>query len=250
MKKKKENKKGKNSRIEIKKEILIFTMLFCIIIAMITYWIYAYNHKHNSLYFDDRVISYKISDYVSIEGNLVYLKNINKDITNDFLNKQREIISNKQIIDTNITKQLVNNILSIKISYTLANELGNYDKIITLNIDLKKDILLTNEEMLNLVNKTFKDVATDIFNEYVKLPTSSTLTVIDAISLEELTSDEFNQNSEKYIIRIREKLPDILEMYIYKDILYYSVNLSEIYEICYYKNTDVMVNINRQIGEI
>ena len=34
-----------------------------------------------------------------------------------------------------------------------------------------------------------------------------------------MSSSEFNNNSEKYIIRIREKLPDIMMLYIDKHLL-------------------------------
>ena len=64
-----------------------------------------------------------------------------------------------------------------------------------------------------------------------------------------MTAKELNEKSEKYIIRIREKLPEITNLYINDDKLYYSVELSEINKICYYTNNK-LVNIKREIGKI
>lgn len=48
------------------------------------------------------------------KGNVVYLENIDNKVTNDFVNKQHKIINNNKIIDTDITKTIYKNILSIK----------------------------------------------------------------------------------------------------------------------------------------
>ena len=48
-----------------------------------------------------------------------------------------------------------------------------------------------------------------------------------------LTAKEFNENSEKYIIRIREKLPEVINLYIEDNKLKYNVDLEEIYKVCY-----------------
>jgi hypothetical protein len=55
-------------------------MMFCLVISMSTYWMYAYKHKYGKNYFDNKIISYKVSDYVDTDGNYVYLKNIDKEI--------------------------------------------------------------------------------------------------------------------------------------------------------------------------
>ena len=75
MKKKKNKKVIDKYKNDNKRMILVFTMMLCIIVSMCTYWIYAYHHKHN--YYNERVISYKISDYVTTDGKTI-LK-INKD---------------------------------------------------------------------------------------------------------------------------------------------------------------------------
>ena len=58
-------------------------------------------------------------------------------VTNDFVNKQHKIINNNKIIDTDITKTIYKNILSIKISYILYGDLSNYEEILILNYNLK-----------------------------------------------------------------------------------------------------------------
>lgn len=241
---KKKNKKDYSN----KRFILVFIMMLCLIISMSTYWVYAYHHKYGKNYYEDKFISYKVSDYVSIEGNYVYLKNISDDISNNFIRSQKEINKNN-IIDMTVTKGIYKEILSIKISYILNADLSNYEEVLTLNIDLRNKKVLNNDEILNKINTSYKEIATDIFNEYIKV--NNNQKVIDIITDEEMTGNEFNNNSEKYIIRIREKLPEIMKVYIDKEHVYYLVRKNEITKVCYYTNTDINIGyINKEIGKI
>ncbi len=241
---KKKNKKDYSN----KRFILVFIMMLCLIISMSTYWVYAYHHKYGKNYYEDKFISYKVSDYVSIEGNYVYLKSISDDISNNFIRSQKEINKNN-IIDMTVTKGIYKEILSIKISYILNAELSNYEEVLTLNIDLRNKKVLNNDEILNKINISYKEIATDIFNEYIKV--NNNQKVIDIITDKEMTGNEFNNNSEKYIIRIREKLPEIMKVYIDKEHVYYLVRKNEITKVCYYTNTDINIGyINKEIGKI
>jgi hypothetical protein len=209
---------------------------------------YAYKHKYGKNYFDNKIISYKVSDYVDTDGNYVYLKNIDKEIINTFINEQKEVLKNN-VIDMSVTKGIYKDILSIKISYVLYGELSNYEDVITINIDLKNNKVLSNDDMIDMVKGGYKDIATDIFNEYIKI--NNNREVVDAITEEKLSSSEFNNNSEKYIIRIREKLPDVMNIYIENNEVYYLVRKYEINKVCYYTNTDInMGYINKKIGEL
>lgn len=241
---KKKNKKDYSN----KRFILVFIMMLCLIISMSTYWVYAYHHKYGKNYYEDKFISYKVSDYVTIEGNYVYLKNISDDISNNFIRSQKEIIKNN-IIDMTVTKGIYKEILSIKISYILNADSSNYEEVLTLNIDLRNKKVLNNDDILNKINVSYKEIATDIFNEYIKV--NNNQKVIDIITDEEMTGNEFNNNSEKYIIRIREKLPEVMKVYIDKEHVYYLVRKNEITKVCYYTNTDINIGyINKEIGKI
>ena len=216
MKKKKVVKK----EYDYRRTFLVFTIVFSIIIGISTYWIYAYKHKHP--YLEDNIINYKIDSYVKTKGNVVYLENIDNKVTNDFVNKQHKIINNNKIIDTDITKTIYKNILSIKISYILYGDLSNYEEIL----------------ILEMTNVTYKDIADSLFTDYIKIEDTSSV-VIDAITNEKLTGTEFNDNSYKYITRIRENLPDIMSLYIKDNKLYYAVKLKDINKLCYQTNIDV-----------
>lgn len=245
---KKKNKKKNEYKYDNKRFILVFTMMFCLVISMCTYWMYAYHHKYGKNYFDNKTISYKVDNYVETDGNYVYLKNIDKKVEEKFLNKQKDILKN-ELIDMSVSKGIYKNILSIKISYILYGELSNYEDVITMNIDLKNNKELDSSDMLKLINVEYKDIATDIFNEYIKLDNNKE--VVDAITEEKLSSSEFNNNSEKYIIRIREKLPSIMNIYIEDSRVYYLVKKYEISKVCYYTNTDInMGYINKEIGKL
>ena len=56
---KKKNKKKNTYKYDNKRFILVFTMMFCLVISMSTYWMYAYKHKYGKNYFDNKIISYK-----------------------------------------------------------------------------------------------------------------------------------------------------------------------------------------------
>lgn len=242
-------KKGKNS--SSKRIILVGTMMICIIISMSTYWIFAYKNKYGYLHINNKIISYKVSDYAYVDGNIIYLKNIDNKIANDFKDKQLDIIKNNDIIDIRMDSGIYNNILSIAISYVIAEDLANYEEVLTINVNLKTDTIVTNEELLNMANTSYKEIATSIYNEYIALPTDFKYKVTDSITDEEMTVAEFNNNSEKYIIRIREKLPDIIKLYIKDNKIYYVVRMNEINKVCYYTHTDInMNNITKEIAEL
>lgn len=232
MKKKKVVKKDYDYR----RVFLVFTVVFSIIIGISTYWVYAYKHRHP--YLEDNIINYKIDDYVKTKGKIVYLENIDNKVINDFINSQNKIINSSEIIDTNIDKIIYKNILSIKISYILYGDLSNYEEILTLNYDLKNNKVLDNDSLLDMTKTTYKDIADILFNEYIKLDNTNDK-VVDAITNEELTFTEFNNNSYKYITRIRENLPDIMNLYIKDNKLYYTVKLKDINKLCYITNSDV-----------
>ena len=239
MKKKKVVKEDYNYR----RLFLVFAIMFSIIIAISTYWIYAYKHKHP--YLEDTYINYKIDDYFKIKGNVVHLEKIDNKISKDFLDRQNTIINNNKVIDTDITKTIYKDVLSIKISYILNGELSNYEEIIILNYDLKENKIIDNDDLLNRSTTTYKEIAESIFNKYIKLENIN-IKVIDAITNEEMTGNEFNNNSYKYITRIRENLPDMMNLYIENGKLYYTVNLKDINKLCYLTNID---NSNKYITE-
>ena len=149
----------------------------------------------------------------------------------------------------NIRKGLYNEILSIRVNYILSNGTSNYEENIVLNIDIRNDKIISNDELLEIIDVNYKDIATEIFDEYIKLPNDNSKEIIDTITNEKMSSSEFNNNSEKYIIRIREKLPDVMMLYIDKGNDYYLVNKYEINKVCYYTDMN-MIYINNEIGKL
>lgn len=242
MKKKKKVKKVYDYR----KTILVFTIVFSIIIAISTYWVYAYKHKRP--YLEDTLINYKINDYVETKGNIVYLKNIDDNISNSFISSQVSILNN-DIIDIDITKTIYKNILSIKITYILSST-TNYEEILILNYNLKENKEMDTISMLEMTNIAYRTIAESIFDNYVKLDNDN-VKVIDAINNEELTGSEFNNNSYKYITRVRENLPDIINIYIKDNKLYYIVKVEDINKLCYTQKIKTTSNyINEEIDKL
>lgn len=236
-------KKNKKKDYSIKRFILVFIMMLCILISSCTYWMYAYHHKYGKNYYEDKIISSKIDDYIKVEGNLVYINNINEELKNSFIKKQIDIQKNN-VIDMTITKGIYKEILSLKINYILQN---NIEEVLTINIDLRNKKEISNEDILNKIEKNYKELAEDIYNNYIKVEDSKK--IIDIITDKELTGKELNENKEKYIIRIREKLPEVIKLYIKDNKVYYMVNIDEISKICYYTDKNIGY-INKEIGKI
>ncbi len=236
-------KKNKKKDYSIKRFILVFIMMLCILISSCTYWMYAYHHKYGKNYYEDKIISSKIDDYIKVEGNLVYINNINEELKNSFIEKQIDIQKNN-IIDMTITKGIYKEILSLKINYILQN---NIEEVLTINIDLRNKKEISNEDILNKIEKNYKELAEDIYNNYIKVEDSKK--IIDIITDKELTGKELNEDKEKYIIRIREKLPEVIKLYIKDNKVYYMVNIDEISKICYYTDKSIGY-INKEIGKI
>ena len=236
-------KKNKKKDYSIKRFILVFIMMICILVSSCTYWMYAYHHKYGKNYYEDKIISSKIDDYIKVEGNLVYINNINEELKNSFIKKQIDIQKNN-VIDMTITKGIYKEILSLKINYILQN---NIEEVLTINIDLRNKKEISNEDILNKIEKNYKELAEDIYNNYIKVEDSKK--IIDIITDKELTGKELNENKEKYIIRIREKLPEVIKLYIKDNKVYYMVNIDEISKICYYTDKNIGY-INKEIGKL
>ena len=236
-------KKNKKKDYSIKRFILVFIMMICILVSSCTYWMYAYHHKYGKNYYEDKIISSKIDDYIKVEGNLVYINNINEELKNSFIKKQIDIQKNN-VIDMTITKGIYKEILSLKINYILQN---NIEEVLTINIDLRNKKEISNEDILNKIEKNYKELAEDIYNNYIKVEDNKK--IIDIITDKELTGKELNENKEKYIIRIREKLPEVIKLYIKDNKVYYMVNIDEISKICYYTDKNIGY-INKEIGKI
>ena len=242
-------KKKLVNKNDIKRFVLFFTIMLCLIVSMSTYWIYAYHHKYGKTYHEDKLISYRVSDYVNIDGNIIYLINIDDLINKDFVNKQKNILNNGEIIDMTITKGIYKNILSLKVSYIVTKQSINCEEVLILNVDLTSNKIIEDDEILSMIDKGYKDIAMEIFDTHIKLSNNYYGNVIDTVTEKEISAADFNKNSEKYIIRIREKLPDIMEVYINDSDVYYTVKLSDIYDVCYYADNTNKI-INNKIGEI
>ena len=116
------------------------------------------------------------------------------------------------------------------------------------------DIIITNNICKNIIKgysfiRGFIGIIEN--GNYSNIKINNNREVVDAITEEKLSSSVFNNNSEKYIIRIREKLPEVMNIYIENNEVYYLVRKYEINKVCYYTNTDInMGYINKKIGKL
>ena len=137
-------KKGKNS--SSKRIILVGTMMICIIISMSTYWIFAYKNKYGYLHINDKIISYKVSDYAYVDGNIIYLKNIDNKIANDFKDKQLDIIKNNNPVNDDY-HTWIRNVEDIKNREITSNS----------RISQKSSNNMTDEQLVNAISELLKN---------------------------------------------------------------------------------------------
>ena len=80
------------------KKLVILIMLMCMIVGMITYWIYAYYSKYNEFYWRNiNLVSYTIDNYVNVEGDKIHLKNVDENIIANFIKSQDKIINDNNV---------------------------------------------------------------------------------------------------------------------------------------------------------
>ena len=133
-------------------------------------------------------------DFVAIEDyyvndvtiKKVNFKNLDTSLIKDFTEKQdtnikaieklinnvledpvsKEQFKDIDILEDNVWAQINDNILTVYQEYNVNLEMS-YTYLNTVNIDLKNKKVLSNEEVLNLANTDFSNLATEFFNKEI-----------------------------------------------------------------------------------
>lgn len=193
-------------------------------------------------------VNYNVSDYVEVspvvfnDYNDVYnnisvskinIKNLSYDLTQDFVDKEEEIIgyitgyyneiksySNYSAINTatsTIKTQINGAVLSImhRIDFNLdenifSDNIKSY--IVTYNIDLGTNKVLSNEEMLSKYNYSKNYIAEKLFNEDIMIEKGQV--VIDKETNISLIKSDIERKKGEYIERIIDEFDNIIVMYI------------------------------------
>lgn len=177
--------------------------------------------------------------YRSINVSKITFKNLDTSLTSSFMTKEEELISyitsyyNETISTKNSEgqsdyeplgvvsskyKTLINGaVLSIfyELDFTLdqnvyENNIKSY--IITLNIDLGTNKILTNDDLLSKYNYTRESISEKLYEDSIVIPKGQI--VIDKNTNISLTRSDIERKRKDYVERIVSEFDNIINMYI------------------------------------
>lgn len=198
--------------------------------------------------------SFKIEDYVTkekvnigddtISVEKVILKNLDSSLTQEYIEKQNELIKSAEstynyfknnvyynknesltglyiegtnlLAESNIWYQINKDILTIYYELKESGEIGISTLIAVTNIDLKNKKVLTNEEILKLGGSSFKNIATKEYERVLDVCVNRTdqkFCYWDKND-KEVTTEEHKNNRETFINNIEVNLDNQIKAYI------------------------------------
>lgn len=199
--------------------------------------------------------SYDINDYIDLEKadfsfesdrvnvEKVVFKNLDVSIVNEFYDEQNRFIDlaedsynyyasinfegisseNGIIAYSDIWYQINGDILSVYYAFHFEEEIGDCVAIAVVNIDLKNNKLVSNEELLKLAGTNFEDIALNHYNntlKNVKECEASECRVQDK-DYNLITVDQFESNKDSYIKMITDGLEEVINCYIEDGVIKY-----------------------------
>lgn len=186
-------------------------------------------------------LQYDANDYVYTEKlsfgheefdvEKVNFKNIDKDLTKEFLEWQENCIKTakdlndnygddisygKTYAKTNIWYEVNKNILTIyyQMESGASQTFEGCLNVRTLNIDLLKNKLLTNEEVIYLADGSFEKIAEEEYNRKLKFLEEYRESAFLSLDNKEIYYDEFKRNKNEYIELITNGLENSINAYI------------------------------------
>lgn len=225
--------------------VVIFAIVL-LLSGLILFLIFEKQGMGNSR--DNKYVNYNVGDYVEIvpvifnEYNDVYsdinvskisFKNLDANLTRDFLNKEDEIINYITAYYNEISLSKSNSIVST-VSSTIKTQINgailsvfymvdfNLDErvysdniktyFITINIDLGTNKVLNNSDLLSKYNYNRSYIADKLFNEEILIQNGQV--VIDKDTNISITKNDIDRKKSDYVDRIINEFDNIIEMYI------------------------------------
>lgn len=228
------------------KNLVIVTAFFLLLAGAVMF--FAFDRLDMTKHKTNNYVNYNINDYVeisslifedykdvysSINVSKVNIKNLDYYLTTDFMVKQEEIIDNitgfynqidvndnyipSNTVSSDNVIQMNGTILSIfyKIDFNLdKNVFSDNTKsyVVTTNIDLVTNKVLTEDDLLSKYNYTKAFIADKLFNEVILIEKGQT--VIDKETNILLTKGDIERKKEQYVERIITEFDNIIDMYI------------------------------------
>lgn len=261
-----EEKMKKNKNIPFAVAILVILVIAALMVVYIVF-IWDKDSKENvtetihptSDYVTVVDVDYSnyLDAFASLDIKKIALKNVDESIISEFTTKQLELLS---YVDNNyeflinsienidnyekissmesVTSYLIaNNILSIyyELTENIDYKEGNNSYILTYNIDLENNKVLSYDEMLYNYNINKTNVATSLFEHFFNEEYNSE-NLIDAVSLEMITKEKVVNNRSEYIERIENELENITSLYISDNELFIAYREENVEMLCFSVN--------------
>lgn len=240
------------------KGLVIFSALFLILLGVSLYKLFEYQGYGDKK--ENTYINYNVKDYIettpvifngyedvfsSINVSKVTIKELDSNLTNTFINEEEELLeyiskyyneikkeeeySNDNKVTTLIKTQINSTILSI--FYQINFNFTSYSKtyVVTTNIDLKTNKLLTTDDLLLKYNYSKEYIAEKIFNDDILI--SNNEVVIDKNTNISLTKSDIERKKEEYINRISYDFDNIIKVYIENGSLVLTYNKKELNDL-------------------
>lgn len=244
------------------KLLILLASIFLVFSGFILYIVFQKQGYSNVN--SNSIINYNINDYIETEP-LIYnnyddvysninvskikFKNIDITLTDNFMESENEIIQyidkyyveikkngsynkNNTVISF-IKTQINSTILSVyyNIQFNINDEIRNF--VITTNIDLKTNKILSTDDLLNKYNYTKNYISQKLFDEIVLINDNDV--VIDKITNISLNKNDILRKKNEYLERIVSEFDNIIEMYIENNSLtisYDTKTIKELFFIC------------------
>lgn len=240
------------------KGLVIFSAFFLILLGISLYKLFdyqGYGDKKGSSY-----VNYNIKDYIettpvvlsdyndvfsSINVSKVTIKNLDSNLINTFMNEEDELISyiskyydeikkesdytTNNTVVTFIKTGINSTVLSVyyQMNFNFNSGIKNY--VVTTNIDLKTNKILTVDDLLLKYNYDKDYIAEKIFNDDVLIGNNEV--IIDKNTNISLTKSDIERKKNEYISRIVDDFDNIIKVYIDNGSLVLTYNKKELNDL-------------------
>ena len=245
------------------RSLVIITAFLLLLSGIILFYVFdsqgmsSKNNSNSTVVFDNY---YDV--YNSINVDKVTFKNIDKELLNDFLIKQDEIIGyidgyyNQMImyedyipvstVSSSVKAQINGAILSVcyRVNFNLDENVFNdsfKSYVFAINIDLRTNKVLTKEDLLSKYNYSKSYIADKLFNDDVLIEKNEV--VIDRNTNISLTRNDVKRKKEIYVNRIVFEFNNIIEIYIENDSLVLIYNTKDLKDIFFDNEFDTNIKI-------
>lgn len=245
------------------KMLVIFSAFFLILLGFCLYKLFeyqGYDKKEASKY-----VNYNIKDYIettpvifnkyndvysSINVSKVTFKNLDNDLTKEFEVEENELIdyidryyeeiikeenyTSDNTVTTLIKTQVNSTVLSVfyEMNFNIQNVNRNY--VLTLNIDLKTNKILTTDDLLLKYNYSKEYIAEKLFNDDIMIETNEV--VVDKNTNISLTKNDIEKKKNEYINRITADFNNIIKVYIENNSLVLVYNKKDLNDLFFENN--------------